>query len=96
MERGFKMYLNVPCHMTKMATTPIYGKILKKSSSPEPVNDSNVTWCVTSGTLFCHGLYKSQTLVDIDLFYNKEKISHICFSIEKSVKSGFFRTFCSM
>ena len=23
-------------HMTKMAATPIYGKILKKSSSPEP------------------------------------------------------------
>ena len=25
-----------PGHMTKMAATPIYGKNLKKSSSPEP------------------------------------------------------------
>ena len=28
--------LNGPGHMTKMATMPIYGKNLKKSSSPEP------------------------------------------------------------
>ena len=25
-------------HMTKMAAMPIYGKNLKKSSSPEPIN----------------------------------------------------------
>ena len=33
---GTKAYINGPGHMTKMAAMPIYGKKLKKSSSPEP------------------------------------------------------------
>ena len=35
-EGGTKEYINSPGHMTKMAAMPIYGKNLKKSSSPEP------------------------------------------------------------
>ena len=35
-ERGTKVCINGPGHMTKMAAMPIYGKNLKKSSSPEP------------------------------------------------------------
>ena len=35
-EGGKKVYINGPGHMTKMAAMPIYGKNLKKSSSPEP------------------------------------------------------------
>ena len=35
---GKKVYIFRPDHMTKMATTPIYGKNLKKSSSPEPLS----------------------------------------------------------
>ena len=31
-----KVYINGPGHMTKMASMPIYGKNLSKSSSPEP------------------------------------------------------------
>ena len=34
-EGGKKVYINGPGHMTKMAAMPIYGKNLKKSSSPE-------------------------------------------------------------
>ena len=34
-EGGTKVYINSPGHMTKMAAMPIYGKNLKKSSSPE-------------------------------------------------------------
>ena len=34
--RGTKVCINGPGHMTKMAAMPIYGKNLKKSSSPEP------------------------------------------------------------
>ena len=34
-EGGTKVYINGPGHMTKMAATPIYGKNLSKSSSPE-------------------------------------------------------------
>ena len=33
---GTTVCSNVPGHMTKMAAMPIYGKNLKKSSSPEP------------------------------------------------------------
>ena len=35
-EGGTKVYINGQGHMTKMAAMPIYGKNLKKSSSPEP------------------------------------------------------------
>ena len=34
---GKKVYIFRPGHITKMATMPIYGKNLKKSSSPEPL-----------------------------------------------------------
>ena len=33
---GTKVYTNGPGHMTKMAAMPIYGKNVKKISSPEP------------------------------------------------------------
>ena len=33
---GTKVCLNGPGHMTKTADMPIYGKNLKKSSSPKP------------------------------------------------------------
>ena len=33
-----KINTNVLDHMTKMAAMPIYGKNLKKSSSPEPID----------------------------------------------------------
>ena len=45
-------------HMTKMAAMPIYGKNLKKSSSPEQVADFQETWYVASGTPAHHSLYK--------------------------------------
>ena len=35
-EGGTKVCINDPGHMTKMAAMPMYGKNLKKSSSPEP------------------------------------------------------------
>ena len=35
-DRGTKICSNGPGHMTKMAAMPVYGKSLKKSSSPEP------------------------------------------------------------
>ena len=34
---GKKVCIFRPGHMTKMAAMPIYGKNLKKSSSPEPL-----------------------------------------------------------
>ena len=35
---GMKIYTNELGHMTDMAAMPIYGKILKKSSSREPID----------------------------------------------------------
>ena len=35
-EGATKVYIIGPGHMTKMAAMPIYGKNLKKNSSPEP------------------------------------------------------------
>ena len=35
---GMKIYTNELGHMTNMATLPIYGKNLKKSPSPEPID----------------------------------------------------------
>ena len=35
-DRGTKVCSNGPGHMTKKAVMPIYGKNLKKISSPEP------------------------------------------------------------
>ena len=35
---GKKNYSNELSHMTNMAAMPIYGKNLKKSSSPEPID----------------------------------------------------------
>ena len=35
---GMKIYTNELGHMTSMATMPIYGKNLKKSSSPEAID----------------------------------------------------------
>ena len=51
-----KIYTNELGHMTKMATMPIYGKNLKKSSSPEPIDQ----W---PGNLICSIVYKSTTKV---------------------------------
>ena len=34
---GTKVCSNGPGHITKMVAMPIYGKNLKKSSSPEPI-----------------------------------------------------------
>ena len=35
---GMKIYTNDLGHMTNMTAMPIYGKNLKKSSTPEPIN----------------------------------------------------------
>ena len=43
-----KIYTNELGHMTNMAAMPIYGKNLKKSSSPEPIDQWpwNLVWSI--------------------------------------------------
>ena len=53
---GMKIYTNELGHMTNMATMPIYGKNLKKSSSPEPIDP----W---PWNLVCSIMYVSTTKV---------------------------------
>ena len=43
-----KIYTNELGHMTNMAAMPIYGKNLKKSSSPEQKTNDLETWYVAS------------------------------------------------
>ena len=47
---GIKKCGNIPCHMTKMTSRPIYGKNLQKSPSLEPRADDLETWYTASGT----------------------------------------------
>ena len=49
---------NGPGHMTKMATIPIYGENLKKSSSLEPKADELETWHVALGATVLPSLFK--------------------------------------
>ena len=52
-----KIFTNKLGHMTNMATTPIYGKNIKKSSSQEPIDRwpwnlvCNIVYASTSKTV---------------------------------------------
>ena len=76
--------------MTKLAPRPIYGKNLKKSSSPEPID--RWPW-----NLVCSIVYASTTTVgiDLDLFYTKVNFGHIGFCIHKSENYVLFLYYCS-
>ena len=70
--------------MTNMATMPIYGKNLKKSSSPEPID--RWPW-----NLVCSFVYASTTKIvqiwpwiDLDLLYIKVKFGYIGFCMGES------------
>ena len=45
---GMKIYTNDLGHMTNMAAMPIYGRNLRKFSSPEPIDHDLETWYVAS------------------------------------------------
>ena len=76
---------------------PIYGKNLKKSSSPEPIDQ----W---PWNLVCIILYASttkviqiMTWVDLDPFYANVKFGHIGFCMGKSENYiYFFLNYCSL
>ena len=87
---GKKIYINELGHITNMAAMPIYGKNLKKSSSPEPIDQWH--W-----NLACSILYASttkvvqiMTWVDLDPFYAKVKFGHIGFCMGKSENYIYF------
>ena len=55
-KKGMKIYTNEMGHMTNLAAMPIYGKNIKKSSSPEPID--RWPW-----NLVCSIVYGSTTKV---------------------------------
>ena len=82
--------------MTKMAAMPIYGKKLKKYSSPEPID--RWPW-----NLVCSIVYASTTKVfklwpwiDFDQFNAKVKFGHIGICMGKSENYLLFRTIAAL
>ena len=93
---GMKIYTNELGHMTNMATMPIYGKNLKKSSSPEPIDP----W---PWNLVCSIMYGSTTkVVQIKSLVwpwpilRQGQFGHIGFWMEKSENYLFFGNYCSL
>ena len=93
---GMKIYTNELGHMTKMAAMPIYGKNLKKSSSPEPIDQ----W---PWNLVCSIVYASTTKVlqimtpgwPWPISFQSQIWSHrLCMG--KSKNYLFFGTYCSL
>ena len=82
--------------MTNMAAMPIYGKNLKKSSSPEPVDRLPCN-------LVCSIVYASTAkIVKIIMlgwpypFYAKVKFGHVGYCMGKSENYLFFENYCSL
>ena len=76
--------------MTNMAAMPIYGKNLKKSSSPEPIDRDLETLYVALSMQVLPRLYKLLPWVDLDTFYAKVKFGDIGFCMGKSEYYLFF------
>ena len=70
----------------KMAAMPIhvYGKNLKKSSSPEPKGRCPWNLYAALGARVLSSLFKWWPWVDLDLFYGKVKFGTLCFCMAKS------------
>ena len=49
---------NVPCHMTKMASRPIYGKTFKNLLLRNQEADDLETWYTASGTQILPNVFK--------------------------------------
>ena len=93
-EGGTKVCINGPGHMTKMAAMPIYGKNLKKSSSPEPVGrfPRNLVCSIGDwGLLPIIVCINDDPGVTLTYFTARSNLETLGFSIGKSENSGFFR-----
>ena len=91
-----KIYTNELGHMTNMAAMPIYGKILKISSSAEQWTNDLETWYVASCMGVLPKLFKLCPWVDLYPFYAKVKFGHIGFCMGKSANYLFFGNYCSL
>ena len=85
-----KIYTNELGHMTNMAAMPIYGKNIKKSSSPEPTDRWHWNLHVALSMGVVPRLFKLWPWVDLNPFYAKVIFGHIGFCMGKSENDFFF------
>ena len=93
---GMKVYSNCPGHMTKMTTMPIYGKNLKKSSSPEP--KSQWPWNLVC-SIRCSSTTKFVQMMTLGWPWPilwRGQIWFLMILYGKKVKNGFFRNYCCL
>ena len=91
-----KIYTNELGHMTNMAAMLMYGKNIKKSSSPEPIDPWpwNLVCSIMYGSTI--SLFKLWPWADLNLFYAKVKFGHIGFCMGKSENYLFFGNYCNL
>ena len=70
---GMKISSNVPGHMTKMASRPIYGKKLPNLLLRNQEADDLETWYTAPGTQVQLNVFKWWHWVDTDHFYDMVK-----------------------
>ena len=95
-DREMEVCSNGCGHMTKMATMPIYGKKLKKSSNLEQKADDLETWYASSGARVLASLPKWWRWVDHDAVYGKVKFVPFMLLCGKKVKQWIFRNYCPL
>ena len=79
-------------HLTKKATTPIYGKNPSKSSLLWNRRAAfHETWYVASRTPSHHSFFKWWHWSDLDLFYCKVKFGNLGFSMGKKWQQWIFQ-----
>ena len=93
---GKKNYTNELGHLTNMATVPIYGKNLKKSSPPEAIDrwSWNLVCCIVY--VNTTKVVQIMTWVDLDLFYVKVKFGYIGFRMGESENYLFLETIAAL
>ena len=69
-----KVCINGPGHMTKIASTPIYGKTFKNLLLQNRKSCDHETWHAALGSQVLQSLYKWWPLVDLDLFMARSNL----------------------
>ena len=90
-----KIYKYDAGHLTKMAAMPIYGKILQKSSFPQPAGRFPRNFVCSIEDSCMPIIVCSNDDPGLTLTYFSAR-SNFGFYIGKSEISGFFKSFCNL
>ena len=92
---GTKVCSNGPGHMTKMATMPIYGKNLKKSSSPGTKRLMTLTLCMHHRVLEYYQVCSNDDSgLTLTYFTARSNLVPYAFVWEKGKTMDFSETTC--